>query len=377
MKRTDWDGRLAAKLRVDSQAVPTDIHKDIEQVLAGLPERTKMPRRGRTPLRRSWIAAVTVIAVLVSAMLLFNDTNSFAAALKARLHSIFVESGDPALMSVNESNEMGNLAERTDHGYTIRIHEAMFDGQRLSVSYSVSHPGGIPKSLWVRPAFQLDESIKQAFPGLISTDSGGIRDDTKIGIVNYYFVGAAPPPDELTLKVDVKGIALFDDPAKQQILPGDWSFQIPVVKQGRKLQDIASLPTVADKNVSFEVKQVRLGTKSTLWRLNWIYPSKLQPDPLVKGNPRYTMRYVITASGHELTSVMEVTNSGRYKKDGQLVDGMNYEGVTLVTEQLPDEANEVTITPILRKWDSMPASSGFIEIPLKSFAVKVPDWNIT
>ncbi|QHW31050.1 DUF4179 domain-containing protein [Paenibacillus rhizovicinus] len=376
MNRMDGDERLADMLRNNRPAVPAQVHEGIERRLASLPERNGMPKRRGEPKRRimrTWVAAATGIMLLAGAMLLFNGTSSFAATLKEKLHSIFVDSGDPALMVEGSKDELGILFEKTDHDYTIRVHEAMFDGQRLSLSYSLSHPGGIPKSLWVRPAFQLDAAMKQMFPGIVGTDGGGIQGDSKIGVVNYYFLGSTQAPDKLKLNIDVKGIAIFEDPAKQRLLSGDWSFQLPVEKKGEPVRNVAAakLPAVIDEDVHFAVKQVRTASRSTLWRFYWTYPSSLQPNVPGKGTPKYDVRYQITAAGKEMTAALDYKSGGRLKKDGQVVNGMSYEDDTLVTEQLPEDATEVTITPILRTWNAN-GSSGYKETPLKAFVVRVP-----
>lgn len=363
MKRTEWDERMAETMRKELSAVPTEAHRAIEELLARLPERGRTTRRSK----RSWTLLASALIVLIGAATVFSGNSSFAKTVKQKLHSIFSEIGDPALQEEGRQ-EMGVLAERTDKSYTLKVHETIYDGQRLSISYSVSKPDGIAESLWVQPIFQLGASMKAETPGLIGTDSGALRGQEKIGIVNYYFTGNAP--EAFMLDVEVSEIAVFEDPSDQNLLPGDWSFRIPVEKQGEPAVEIEDLPTAAAQDVLFEARQVRLASRSTLWKLAWEYPGDLLPNAFDDNAPRYGMRYVIQAGGKEMTIAMTSQNGGNLTKGEPGKSGIRYSEITLVTEQIPQGAAEATITPVLTAWNQ-DGDADYTETPLESHVLKV------
>lgn len=366
MSRTQWETRLTETLRARRTSVPADVHQDIEGMLASLPERGELPRR-RSRRRQAGLAtaAAGMAAIL---LLFFAGSSSFAETVKHKLQSIFWASGDPALMQGGIADRETALAEAADKSYALRIHEAMYDGQRLSLSYSVSQPGGIPRSRWVRPDFRLDAATKAAYPGILFTDSGGLQEGVKTGIVNYYFTGKAP--ERFTLKVAVPGMAVFDDPAQQKVISGDWSFELPIEKTGQTTKELGGLPAAADGDVRFQAKQVRVASNSTLWRLYWEYPSKLLPNALDDDAPRYDVIYDIEADDRKLTAALNEKSGGRLRQAGDYVEGFNYAAATLVTEQLPQGVRDVTITPVLREW-SKDAKAGYTEKPLTDFVLRM------
>ncbi|ETT50167.1 hypothetical protein MKY95_32750 [Paenibacillus sp. FSL P4-0176] len=49
-------------------------------------------------------------------------------------------------------------------------------------------------------------------------------------LFNFYFIENSPPPDQFLLKVNVNQLVLSNGPDQQNLLTGDWSFEIPVKK---------------------------------------------------------------------------------------------------------------------------------------------------
>ncbi len=216
-------------------AVPEETHNEIGRVPTGLPEQGLVPKQRVSPQQRRLIqsrgAAVLMIVLLVSAVVLFSVKNSFTSGLMVKLHPNSFEYGDPARMPTSGNNEMVLINGKTDQGFTLLVNEYFFDEQSLIIRYSMKHTNEILESQWVnlsvQPTFQLDSSTIQAVPGIgISTTEPSVK-LAKNGTINYSFTGT-PPPDKFMLKVNVKEIVLFDDPAQQHILAGDWSFEIPV-----------------------------------------------------------------------------------------------------------------------------------------------------
>ncbi|SDM48137.1 ATP-binding protein [Paenibacillus jilunlii] len=245
-KATSFETRFPISgLNQAHAAVPEEVHSEIGRVTAGLPEQGLTPKQRISPQQRrlfhSRAAAVSMIVLLVCAVVLFSFKNSFTSALMVKLHFIFSEDGDQVLIPTSGNNEMVLISGKTDKGYTLLIQDYLFDGQRLIIRYTMKHSNMISESQWVKqsvkPVFQLDASTKQAVPG-ITTDSGVML--AKNGTINYSFTRT--PPDKFILKVNVKGLVLFDDPAQEHTLAGDWSFQIPVEKNYKRKTNGQSEP---------------------------------------------------------------------------------------------------------------------------------------
>lgn len=246
-KATSFETRLPISgLHQTHAAFLEEVHDEIEQIPTALPEQALAPKQrissqGRR-LSQSRVAAISMILLLVCAVILFSIKNSFTSELLVNLHSITVENDDSAVMPTSGNGEMALITGKTDKGITLLIHNYLFDGHSLIIQYSMKHSNMISESQWVnqsvKPAFELDSSTKQAVPG-ITTDSGVML--AKNGTINYSFNGT-PPPDKFMLKVNVKGIVLFEDPTQQHLLTGDWSFQIPVEKNYRRKANGQSEP---------------------------------------------------------------------------------------------------------------------------------------
>ncbi|WP_326079489.1 ATP-binding protein [Paenibacillus graminis] len=243
-KATSFETRFPVSgLHQAYASVPEEVHHETEQVPAALPEQGLALKQRVSPQQRglfqSKVAAVSMIVLIISAVVLFSVKNSFTSPLMGNQYE---NSSDPALVPTNGYNEMVLISGKTDKGYTLLIHHYLFDGQRLIIQYSMKHSNLIPESQWVKqsvkPTFLLDSSTIQAVPG-IATDSGVVT--PKNGTINYSFPGS-PPPDKFLLKVNVNELKVFDGPAQQQILTGDWSFQISVEKNYKRKANGQSEP---------------------------------------------------------------------------------------------------------------------------------------
>lgn len=242
-KATIFETRLPGSgIHQAHSAVPEEVQHEIEQVQIVLPKRGLTPKQRVSSRKRglfqSKIAAVSMIVLLICAVVLFSVKNSFTSPLMVKLDA----NSDPALMLTSGNNEMVLLTGKTDKGYTLLIHQYLFDGQSLIIQYSLKHSNRISESQWVKqsvkPTFQLDSSTIKAVPSIV-TDSGVTL--AKNGTINFSFNGT-PPPDRFLLKVNVKELIVFDDPAQQNLVTGDWSFQIPVEKTHIRKSDGQSAP---------------------------------------------------------------------------------------------------------------------------------------
>ena len=246
-KATSFETRFSISgLNQAYAAVPEAVHNEIKQLPTTLPEQGMTPKKRislqNRRLFQTWVAAVSMIVLLVLALVLFSVKNSFTSLLMDKLNSVF-EDSDPAMTSTSGNNEMVLITGKTDKGYTLLIHNYVFDGQTLSIQYSMKHSNQISESQWVKqsvkPTFTLDASTIKVVPG-IATDSGVML--AKNGTIRYYFMGTSPPPDQFLLKVNVNQLVLSDDQAQQDLLTGDWSFQIPIEKNYKRKANGQSEP---------------------------------------------------------------------------------------------------------------------------------------
>lgn len=237
-KATSFETRFSVSgLNQVHAAVPEEVHNEIDRIPSALPEQGLVPKKRifsqQRRLFQSRIAAVSMIVLLICAVLLFSVKNSFTSPLMVKLDSVSSYNRVPALMPTSGNNEMAIINGKTDKGYTLLIQHYLFDGESLIIQYAMKHSNLISETQWVnqsvKPAFILDSSTRLAVPG-IATDTGVTF--AKNGTINYYFTGP-PPPDKFMLKVNVKSIELSDDQDQQNILAGDWSFEIPVEKNYR------------------------------------------------------------------------------------------------------------------------------------------------
>ncbi|MDQ0173577.1 sensor histidine kinase [Paenibacillus tundrae] len=247
-KATSFETRFSiSALNQAHEAVPKIDQHEIEQIPTippeqGLAPKTRISHKERR-LFQPRIAAVPMIVLLVCALVLFSVKNSFTSHLVAKSPAIFSENDDPTLIPTSGNNEMTLIAGKTDKGYTLLIHSYVFDGQGLIIQYSMKHSNEISELQWakqsVKPTFMLDPSTIKAVPG-IATDTGVTL--AKNGTIRFYFIETLPPPDQFLLKVNVNQLILSDGSGQQDLLSGEWSFEIPVKKNYERKANGQSAP---------------------------------------------------------------------------------------------------------------------------------------
>lgn len=228
-------------------AVTEEVHNEINRISTVLPEQDLVPKQRTFPwlghLSLSRIAAVPMILLLVCAVVLFSMKNSFTSNLVVKLPSIFSENEDSTLMPTSGKDELVLITGKTDKDYTLLIQSYRYDGHDLIIQYSMKHSNQISETQWakqsVKPTFTLDPSTIKAVPS-IATDSGVVF--AKNGTLHFYFIGTSPPPDQFLLKVNVNQLVLSNGPDQQDLLTGDWSFEIPVKKNYERKANGQSAP---------------------------------------------------------------------------------------------------------------------------------------
>ncbi len=248
-KRATWfETRLSMFGPNQTQvAVTEEVQNEINRIPTVLPEQDLVPKQRIFPWLRhlslSRIAAVPMILLLVCAVVLFSMKNSFTSNLVVKLPSIFSENEDSTLMPTTGKDELVLITGKTDKDYTLLIHNYRYDGHDLIIQYSMKHSNQISETQWakqsVKPTFMLDPSTIKIVPG-IATDSGVVF--AKNGTLHFYFIENSPPPDQFLLKVNVNQLVLSNDPDQQDLLTGDWSFEIPVKKNYERKANGQSAP---------------------------------------------------------------------------------------------------------------------------------------
>lgn len=368
MKNNELDERLTKALSPRLNQMPLQLKDEMEELLDHLPARGKLKPRKWTSIK---IAAASLILLITFGSAALLSSPSLAEAIKLKWQSIFQESGDPALITETGGNDMTVLKEITDVGYTMRIHETMFDGMRLSFSYSISRKEGLSSLSWVEPRFDLNESVAESYPGIVMTDHSKAQDDYKTGIVSYYFTNQSP--DELMLKMDVRSITIHDSTGQTETIAGDWSFELPMVKSGIVSETFAKMPNQIQRDgVLFKINRIRTAERSTLWEFHWEFPEELRPNSLSDDEPSYDVHYQIAVDGNTVEhTALDSKENGRVKINDKLVPGRYYSTHTLVTEQLPISFKKIVVTPILRTWTKNSVSGlwGFTEKTLADFSI--------
>ncbi len=344
MNTNELDDRFVRALSPDQNQMPPELKEEVEALLLRLPERTAIKPRKWTTIK---IAAASLFLVLVLGGTAVLSSPALAEAVKLKWQSIFEQSGDPALIPEIKENEMDVLTEVTDAGYTLRIHEAMYDGIRLTLSYSLSHAEGIPAYSWADPQFTLDKSLDQSYPGIVMADSSKAWGEQKTGFIQYYFTGQAP--DEFMLKMDLRSILIHDSSNREETVEGDWSFELPFTKNGNVSDTIVKIPEpIQHDKIMFKIDYIKTAERSTAWKLRWEYPQELRPDAFNDYAPRYEIQYQIMVDGHALERFnLNDSAGGRLKTNDKPVTGRYYAEHTLVTEALPQAFKKIVVTPVL------------------------------
>lgn len=344
MNTNELDDRFVRALSPDQNQMPPELKEEVEALLLRLPERNTIKPRKWTTMK---IVAASLFLVLMVGGTAVLSSPALAEAVKQKWQSIFEQSGDPALIPEIKENEMDVLTEVADAGYTLRIHEAMYDGIRLTLSYSLSRAEGIPAYFWADPQFTLDESLDQRYPGIVMADSSKAWGEQKTGFIQYYFTGQAP--DEFMLKMNLRSILIHDSSNREETVEGDWSFELPFTKNGNVSDTVVEMPEpVQHDKIMFKIDYIKTAERSTAWKLRWEYPMELLPNAFDDYAPRYDIKYQIMVDGQAVER-LKLNNSagGRLKINDKPVPGRNFAEHTLVTEALPQAFKKIEVTPVL------------------------------
>ncbi|XEC94481.1 DUF4179 domain-containing protein [Paenibacillus tarimensis] len=369
MNRPHIDQRIQERLKLH-RPVPAEINARIEHTLCSLQSYKR--RSKRKILYSTAVAGITACVVLLSLTFAFNS-NIYANSVKPFLQSVFGIMGDNGLAEADGNKELPVLTEKEYAGYTLRIHEVQFDGLRLSFSYSLSSSTDIPRQLYVLPDFQLDTSVKQVIPNILKSDSGGVWEDGKIGIVNYFFAGQVP--DLLQLKVNVGKLAFINgDSEGQETVSGDWSFELDVQKQGDvREQTYNEEKKSTEDNALFRVIGSRLSPGATEWNLYWELPlafiAKIENNRLAG----YGMKYNIMYDGDkQLVVITRMSSSQIIDKSLPHEDWIQAESIRLLTEPVPEGVQSVKVVPVLMVFPLGDQDQEYSERPLTQFEIEIP-----
>lgn len=363
-----WTRDAFTQLR---SSVPTEVKDRIEATLSELdstvmnqPLMNRYRKRNRR-INRTGYRIVTLLAgtcLLFSSLWFINNGSSFADQLKPWIQSIFAKIGDSGLADIYP-DEGGNLvtnaelpllSEIEDQGYTLRIHETMYDGMRLSFSYSLLSNSELFPSQYVIPSFQLDPEFKKIAPSALKADSGGNVEDGKIGIVNYYFANELP--EEFTLKIQVPklGIQSTDEDTPYNIVTGNWNFEIPIIKQGSVTQNnYGEKYTRSSTGVTLQAIKSRLASHSSEWNFQLEYPDEWARRNTFDEDEEFTygLKFkLLTDHNSELSLITRSDHSEKIDRSIPMDQWMRRTNVQLFTEPVPTGVSSVTVVPILMKF---------------------------
>lgn len=363
-----WTRDAFTQLR---SSVPTEVKNRIEATLSDLDSTVANPpsmNRQRKPNRRIYRTRYKIITLLagtcllISSLWFINNGSSFADQLKPWIQSIFAKFGDSGLADIYP-DEGGNLVanadlplltEIEDQGYTLRIHESMYDGMRLSFSYSLLSNSELFPSQYVIPSFQLDPEFKKTAPSAIKADFGGNVEDGKIGIVNYLFASELPEDFIIKIQVPKLGIQSMDEDTPYKIVTGNWNFEIPITKQGSVTQNkYGDKYTRSSTGVTFQAIQSRLASRSSEWSFQLEYPDEWARKNAFGENEEFTygLKFkLLTDQNSELSLITRSDHSKIVDRTIPMEQWMLRTNVQLFAEPVPVGVSSVTIVPILMKF---------------------------
>ncbi|MDR0271491.1 DUF4179 domain-containing protein [Paenibacillus sp.] len=377
MKRSVLDERIKGNMHKSLRPIPDEVRRRIDETLDELPH--DRAHRRRDGVRMGKVVAGFAACVLLALSITVLSKSTFADTIKPWVHSIFSWMGDGGLVSDKNDSEgtmLPVLAQIEDKGYILKIHETSFDGMRLSFSYSLEKKESVwSKDVHVIPDFKLDAAIKQLDPAVLKSDSGGVLNQGKAGIVNYFFQAKLPQKFKLQVHVPVLGVVdTNSDTAGQQMVLGNWDFAVDIQQTGGDIaSDILQESAAREyQQVRFGVVQSRFSDTASEWKLHWETPWSLIEANRKAEKTSYGIRYLIKADGKPLNIVTSM-NSSRIK-DRKLPENQwsQLEDVCLYSEPVPTEAEKVMIVPVLMKFPVHPEDGDYAEQELDQLAVEIP-----
>lgn len=211
----------------------------------------------QTPKTQQVIAAIPFFNSLFSQ---FGDEGKKKAVEKAEvqppkdsqvLNSLLYQYGDKGQKRAVEKTEVQQINQTVeDNGVRVAIHEILYDGARISVSYSIEATSGEYKGENLDP-FVFDMKVDGKRPPGYGF-SGGSK-DKKVGnryvkVQNIDLNKALP--DKFTLDLTIQELLRTEHDRLRRI-KGNWAFTLPIEKTGETFE---FKPTVSKKTELAELK---------------------------------------------------------------------------------------------------------------------------
>ncbi len=310
MKETSMDRRLRRHLSEQREEVPAVVRRGIDDALARLEPAYSVPRRKRRSIRRL-AAAIALTASIGGVAIWHAAPTSLAYAILPWIESIFAQFGDDGLREPNAASDKPEfVTERSDRGYALRIRETMFDGMRLSFSYSIEREDGIPTGELVIPDFQTGEAFGELGVQAMKFDSGRTVGDDGVGIVTYFVSEGLPESFELPLSVRQLGVHEGAG-VPYRIVSGDWDLTAAFRREG-DVQSRQWEPSLLHdaEDIRIELLSVRLSESATHWRFRLTQPLNESPFEADRTEVRYRFRFR-QAADNDLAVIGSSTISGR------------------------------------------------------------------
>jgi len=282
--------------------------EDRERVFQMIQESKGQSGRNRIPVKTVTSYILMPAAVVIIAFILLLQTSMKQEVLAAIpfINSLFSEYGDEGQKKAVEKTEVQHINQTVeDKGVKITFNEIMYDGERISVSYTIEATSGKYKGK------NLDIFLfNMKVDGKDVTEYGfsGGSNDKKIGnkylkVQNIDLKKALP--DKFTINLTIQELLPVED-VSHKTIKGNWTFSLPVKRTGETYE---LTPTVSKKTDLGELRVRKIIFAPSGMEVEIEYK---RPVDLIRKNPRLGFK-VLDSNKKEMKVLSGGVNSYRYK----------------------------------------------------------------
>nr|WP_240035388.1 DUF4179 domain-containing protein [Neobacillus notoginsengisoli] len=272
-------------------------------------------------------AAVVIITL---GLLLQTSIPKQVLAAIPFIQTLFSEYGDEGQKKAVEKTEVQHINQTVlDNDVKVTFHEILYDGARISVSYSIEATSGRYKGK------NLDIflfNMKVDGQDLTSYGFSGGTNDKKIGnrylkVQNIDLKKALP--EKFTLNLSIQELVSVDDVGGKRI-KGNWAFSLPVEKTGEAFE---FTPTVSKKTELGELRvpEIVFGPSATLVKIEYKRPMNLKHSSISYN--------VLDPNNKKMKVLRGEISSYRYK------NGIATMKTEIIFEPMKDIPEFITIQP--------------------------------
>lgn len=276
MNEHELDEYIKHRLQGSQQNIPESVRLKTDKTLRNI-------RKKKNWLRRLQICTAAIclaIACIGGAGLI---SPAFADILKTIpiVESIFNRLGDSGTRQANKLNLSTPInVSSYDQGIKMTIHEIMYDGVRLSLSYRIESDRFL---IPIQPQLYVEgESFNYTSSGILDEELVG---GSSIGVINIE--GLDPLPDSFQLQIRYNQLMDKTNIKNAHLHPieGDWNFEFPVTRSADiRVYNIQGV-SASFENQTWIVNKVTLTPVTTSIELEISRPRK--PEDKVDLNSSY------------------------------------------------------------------------------------------